>query len=312
MRVKGTVVFHHGNAGSVGYHLPFVVWMVRGGYQVLMYDYRGYGKSGGKISRKGVIEDTRAAIAYAQSRKDVDGKKIISFGHSLGGAKSLAGLGEKMIPGVKGVICFAGFASYQDMARRFAGEAGKEVVTDDHSPRDVVEKIAPVPLLIVHGRSDRTVPPEQGEIDIQVKARKDLPIIFDLKAGERLQWTLQLEKYDVRSRVVFKYDAPPEGVMGDAKLGKGIAAGEVDMSDGSFVTGNPKDPELGGKTEFGYTADRGGGCLHLTLDNSYSKMRAKRVRLSVRLTGADGQSIECNVIHSGGTRYTFVAERPAA
>lgn len=181
MRVKGTVVFHHGNAGSVGYHLPFVVWMVRGGYQVLMYDYRGYGKSGGKISRKGVIEDTRAAIAYAQSRKDVDGKKIISFGHSLGGAKSLAGLGEKMIPGVKGVICFAGFASYQDMARRFAGEAGKEVVTDDHSPRDVVEKIAPVPLLIVHGRSDRTVPPEQGEI--LFKKAKEPKTIFRVPNG---------------------------------------------------------------------------------------------------------------------------------
>jgi hypothetical protein len=112
--------------------------------------------------------------------------------------------------------------------------------------------------------------------------------------------------------VVFKYDSPPEGVMGDAKLGKGIAAGEVVQNDGSFVTGDPKDPDRGGKTEFAYTADRGGGCLQLTLDNSYSKMRAKRVRLSLALTGADGQPIACSVIHSGGTRYTFVAERPAA
>jgi hypothetical protein len=162
------------------------------------------------------------------------------------------------------------------------------------------------------GGGEGLLPPEQGETDIQVKARKDLPINFDLKGGERLQWTLQLEKYDVRSRVVFKYDSPPEGVMGDAKLGKGIAAGEVVQNDGSFVTGDPKDPDRGGKTEFAYTADRGGGCLQLTLDNSYSKMRAKRVRLSLALTGADGQPIACSVIHSGGTRYTFVAERPAA
>ena len=38
------------------------------------------------------------------------------------------------------------------------------------------------------GGGEGLLPPEQGEIDIQVKARKDLPINFDLKAGERLQW----------------------------------------------------------------------------------------------------------------------------
>jgi hypothetical protein len=205
--------------------------------------------------------------------------------------------------------------AWKDAIQRVSGQKITSNASDDEEEeetglRKLTERLSTAAEFA--GGGEGLLPPEQGEIDIQVKARKDLPIIFDLKAGERLQWTLQLEKYDVRSRVVFKYDAPPEGVMGDAKLGKGIAAGEVDMSDGSFVTGNPKDPELGGKTEFGYTADRGGGCLHLTLDNSYSKMRAKRVRLSVRLTGADGQSIECNVIHSGGTRYTFVAERPAA
>lgn len=164
LAVKGTVVFHHGNTGSVGYHLGFVAWMVQAGYQVLLYDYRGYGKSEGEPTRKGLIEDARAAINYAKTRKDVDGQRIVSFGHSLGGAKSLAALGEAMIPGVRGVISFAGFASYQDMARRFAGQAGVDLVTDDLSPRKVVEKIAPVPLLIVHGQKDLTVPPDQGEI----------------------------------------------------------------------------------------------------------------------------------------------------
>lgn len=180
-KIKGTVVFHHGNAGSMGYHLPFVTWMVKAGYQVLMYDYRGYGKSGGDIKRKGLIEDTRAAINYAKTRKDVDGKKIISYGHSLGGAKSLAGLGERMIPGVRGVISFAGFASYEDMARKFAGQTGADLVTDDHSPRDLVEKISPVPILIVHGDKDRTVPLEQGEL--LFKKAKEPKTIFRIPDG---------------------------------------------------------------------------------------------------------------------------------
>lgn len=163
----GTVVFHHGNAGSVGYHITFVGWMVRAGYQVLLYDYRGYGKSEGKITRKGLVQDARAAVNYVKTRKDVNAKRLISFGHSLGGAKSLAALGEKMIPGVRGVVCFAGFASYEDMARRIAGATGAKLVTDDYSARDFVEKISPVPLLIAHGTNDLTVPLSQGEVLFQ-------------------------------------------------------------------------------------------------------------------------------------------------
>lgn len=163
VKPKGTIVFNHGNAGSVGYHLPFVGWMVHDGYQVFLYDYRGYGKSEGEISRKGMVQDVSAAINYVKTREDVDSKRLISFGHSLGGAKSLAALGEKMIPGVRGVISFAGFASYQDMARRIAGQAGANLVTPDYSAQDYIEKISPVPLLLAHGTDDVTVPFSQGE-----------------------------------------------------------------------------------------------------------------------------------------------------
>ena len=206
-RIKGVVVFHHGNAGAMGYHLPFVSWMVKAGYQVLMYDYRGFGKSEGKLVRKGLVEDTRAAITYVRTRKDVDKEKIISYGHSLGGAKSLAGLGAKMIPGVKGVISFAGFASYQDMAKRFAGQAGAGLVTDDFSARDFVEKIAPVPLLIVHGAKDLTVPPKQGEILFQ-KAKQPKTIFRVPKGGHtRALW---MNRGQYRKRVLVWMD----GVLG--------------------------------------------------------------------------------------------------
>ncbi|MFT6862740.1 MAG: fermentation-respiration switch protein FrsA (DUF1100 family) [Akkermansiaceae bacterium] len=181
VKPKGTIVFHHGNAGSVGYHIAFVGWMVREGYQVLMYDYRGFGESEGAITRKGLVEDTRAALSYATTRKDVDARRLISFGHSLGGAKSLAALGEKMIPGVRGVVCFAGFASYQDMARKFAGKMGGDLVTDDYSARDFVEKISPVPILIVHGTEDRTVPLSQGEL--LFKKAKEPKTIYRIKGG---------------------------------------------------------------------------------------------------------------------------------
>lgn len=178
---KGTVVFHHGNTGAMGYHIPFVSWMVEDGYQVLLYDYRGYGKSEGALSRKGMVEDARAALTYVRTRKDVNAQKLISFGHSLGGAKSLAALGEKMVPGVRGVVSFAGFASYQDMANRFAGKAGVDLVTDDYSAVGLIAKISPVPVLLVHGSRDRTVPFAQGEK--LFKAAKEPKTFYEVKGG---------------------------------------------------------------------------------------------------------------------------------
>jgi pimeloyl-ACP methyl ester carboxylesterase len=52
----GTLVFSHGNAGSIGHHLGFVTWLAEAGYNVMMYDYCGFGKSGGSVDRRGMAD----------------------------------------------------------------------------------------------------------------------------------------------------------------------------------------------------------------------------------------------------------------
>ena len=160
--VKGTVVFSHGNAGSIGHHLPFTDWLPRNGYQLLMYDYRGFGKSGGAPSREGLIRDVEAAFAYSLTRKEIAGGKIYSFGHSLGGAKSIVALTRAKVPGLRAVITDGTFASYEGMAEIMAGNFGKNLVSDELSPKSAVAKL-PVPLLIVHGTADEVVPLSQGK-----------------------------------------------------------------------------------------------------------------------------------------------------
>ena len=161
-RAKGTVVFSHGNAGALGHHLGFVTWLLPAGYNVLMYDYRGFGSSSGTITRGGLIEDVGAAFDYVKTRRDVDPNRLVSFGHSLGGAKSIVALGEKPVPGVRAVISDAGFASYREMADVMAGNVGVSVVTDENSPKDWVAKLSPVPILFIHGTADEVVPFAQG------------------------------------------------------------------------------------------------------------------------------------------------------
>ena len=83
---KATVVFSHGNAGSIGHHLGFCAWLAEASYNVILYDYRGFGKSGGTPDRRGMIDDVKAAFAYARKRPDIDTSRLVSYGHSLGGA----------------------------------------------------------------------------------------------------------------------------------------------------------------------------------------------------------------------------------
>jgi fermentation-respiration switch protein FrsA (DUF1100 family) len=161
-RPKGTIVFSHGNAGSVGHHLGFTMWMVEGGYNVLMYDYRGFGKSAGSVDRRGMIDDVKAAFTYVGQRKDVDQTRLISFGHSLGGAKSITALGETPLPGVRAIIIDGTFSSYRAMARVVGGQLGEDLVTDELSPLGFVSKLPSVPFLVVHGTKDEVVPFRQG------------------------------------------------------------------------------------------------------------------------------------------------------
>lgn len=162
VRAKGTVVFSHGNAGSLGHHLGFVLWFAEAGFNVMMYDYRGFGKSGGSVGRRGMIDDVKAAFTYVSKRADLDENRLVSYGHSLGGAQSVTAIGESPVKGLRAVIIDGAFASYRTMARVIGGRLSESLVTDDLAPKDFVSKISPVPLLVVHGSNDIVVPVSQG------------------------------------------------------------------------------------------------------------------------------------------------------
>jgi fermentation-respiration switch protein FrsA (DUF1100 family) len=159
---KATIVFSHGNAGSIGHHLGFCAWLAEADYNVIVYDYRGFGKSGGNVDRRGMIDDVKAAFAYARKRADIDPTRLVSYGHSLGGAQSVTAIGEGPVKGLRAIVIDGAFASYQVMARIVAGQLGASLVTDELAPKDFVQKLAPVPLLVVHGLDDEVVPISQG------------------------------------------------------------------------------------------------------------------------------------------------------
>jgi fermentation-respiration switch protein FrsA (DUF1100 family) len=205
---KGTVVFSHGNAGSIGHHLGLCTWMVEANYNVIIYDYRGFGKSAGSVGRRGMIDDVKAAFAYARQRPDIDPQRLISYGHSLGGAQSVTALGESPVAGLRAIVIDGAFASYQAMARIFGGQLGASLVTDELSPKDFVKKIAPVPLLVVHGSDDEVVPIAQGR---QLFERAGQPkTLFEVKTG-RHATSLSNDRGAYRKKMIAWLDAAMKG-----------------------------------------------------------------------------------------------------
>ena len=80
---KGVVLYLHGNAGSLRTWGEVAPDFVANGYDVFMLDYRGYGKSTGRISSEGVLHDD-VAVAYAHLQGRYPEGEIIVYGRSLG------------------------------------------------------------------------------------------------------------------------------------------------------------------------------------------------------------------------------------
>ena len=81
---RGTVVYCHGNAGNIGSNAHVAHEFFKRGFNLLLWDYRGFGHSAGRPSENGFYDDARAAFDAAEA---MSGKlPILVYGNSLGGA----------------------------------------------------------------------------------------------------------------------------------------------------------------------------------------------------------------------------------
>jgi uncharacterized protein len=80
---KGVVLYFHGNAGSLRSWGSVAPTFVERGYDVLMPDYRGYGKSTGRIASEQMLYDD-AAVAYRYLLGRYSEEEIIVYGRSIG------------------------------------------------------------------------------------------------------------------------------------------------------------------------------------------------------------------------------------
>ena len=164
----GTVVFLHGNAQNVSAHIGSVYWMPAAGFNVFLFDYRGYGASGGEPTIEGVHADAEAAIRKAATLPGVDPVRMAVFGQSLGGAIAPSATAHVLadVP-VRVLVMDSAFSDFRGIAReKLAGlwltwalQAPLAwTIPNGLRPTVALGEVPGVKVLIVHGDADDVIP----------------------------------------------------------------------------------------------------------------------------------------------------------
>lgn len=209
---KGTILFLHGNAENISTHLGSVYWMPERGYNVLLLDYRGYGASEGLPTLAGAQQDIDTAMRHLVARRDIDPRRIVLLGQSLGGALGLHYLAHNRYrEHLRGAVIDSAFAGYQDIAREKLRSSWLTwplswtvalSVSDAYRPLDAAPQVAPIPLLLLHGGRDEVIPAQHTQrLFAAAREPKSLWIIED---AQHIQ---ALNDAGVRDRLVEWLDA---------------------------------------------------------------------------------------------------------
>lgn len=165
---KGTVIFLHGNGENISTHISSVHWLPAEGFNVFLFDYRGYGKSSGSVSLNASIEDTQKVIYFIRRREDVRDKKLFLFGQSLGGAIAINALSVGNFQGIiNALIVDSSFSDFRRIAREKLSLSWllwpfqyplSWTIAGNYDPEEVIANISPIPILIIHGTADKIIP----------------------------------------------------------------------------------------------------------------------------------------------------------
>jgi fermentation-respiration switch protein FrsA (DUF1100 family) len=145
----------HGNAGNLTHRAAMAAQLrQRLRASILVFDYRGYGRSEGVPTIEGIVRDARAARDYLARRERMAPEAIVLLGRSLGGAVAVALASEE---GARGLVLESTFSSLHDVAASHYPELLVNLLVAERL--DSVSKIAKYrgPLLQSHGDADRTI-----------------------------------------------------------------------------------------------------------------------------------------------------------
>lgn len=156
--LRGHLLLCHGNAGNVGDRVLHAALLTAAGFDVLLFDYRGYGRSSGRPSEEGTYRDARAALTCLLAQPGVDPARVFYLGESLGGAVALD-LALERPPA--GLVLLSAFTGVRELGRQHYPFIPAGLVPDAYPSLRRIHELR-APLLVLHGDRDDIVPPSHG------------------------------------------------------------------------------------------------------------------------------------------------------
>jgi len=152
---RGTLLYLHGNGGNIGHRVDIIRTFHSLGFGVLIFDYRGYGRSTGKPSEEGTYRDALAAWNYLTQERRIPAEHIVLYGESLGGSIA-AWLAERHPP--RALVIYAAFTSVPDMAKVLYPFLPTGLIARyRYDTRAALARVHS-PLLILHSTEDEIIP----------------------------------------------------------------------------------------------------------------------------------------------------------
>lgn len=162
---RGVVIFCHGNAGNISHRVDNLRLFAELGFSVLIFDYRGYGQSGGKPTETGTYLDGEAVYDYLVEVKKIKPEKIVVFGRSMG-AGIATYIASKRECG--GLIIESAFSSVPDIGQQLYPFLPVRLLSRYSYDSKTRLKTIHCPLLVAHSPADEIIPFSHGERLFQV------------------------------------------------------------------------------------------------------------------------------------------------
>jgi len=168
------LIFFHGNAGNISHRVSDILNLKKFGVNVLAVSYRGYGKSKGKPSEKGIYRDGEAAFIFAKEDLGFHSDNIIIFGRSIG---TTVAVNVSQNRTIQGLILITPLTSGKAVAKESGFGVLSFLAGDSFNNLSKISNIS-CPTLIIHGTHDKVIPFSMArEIFSNISVEKHLVVI---------------------------------------------------------------------------------------------------------------------------------------
>ncbi len=174
-----TLLFCHGNAGNISHRLESIQLFHELGLNVLIFDYRGYGRSNGRPSEQGTYLDARAAYERAKTTSD----RVVVFGRSLGGAVAVDLVSN--VDDAAALIVESSFTSTVAVGKEiYPFLPVSWIVTAYYDSLSKIPRVR-CPVLVIHSPDDDIIPYHHGRelFEAAPEPKQFLEILGDHNGG---------------------------------------------------------------------------------------------------------------------------------